>query len=62
MNNSLTEFLDERPDVRRAVDAELLTALKWRGWDRKCECHACRYIRSIADVLIKAGIEVEEYT
>jgi hypothetical protein len=59
----LKEKLEEMPlEVQREMWGSLHKALMWRGWDRKCGCHACDGIREIGRIFSKNGWEIQEYT
>lgn len=50
------------PEDRQNISIQLLKALKFRGWDERCNCHACDSIREINRILDRRGMAVEEYT
>jgi hypothetical protein len=46
-----------------AIRKDLMTALKWTGWDRQCGCHACDLVRGIRKKLWESGgVDIEELT
>ncbi len=47
---------------QKLVFRKITEALLWRGWDDKCRCHACGAVRDIAELFVKNGMEMEEYT
>lgn len=51
-------LLQNWPEIRE----ELMTALKFTGWDSGCQCHACRLVRRVRQILQDNGVSVEILT
>lgn len=46
--------------LRENIDI-IVKAIKWRGWDKGCHCHACDAIRELVKILSDNRVEMEEY-
>ncbi len=61
--NGLERHIAGMPErERHKLFFKIKNMLLWRGWDRKCNCHAAQTVRDVADLLSKNGYESEEYT
>ena len=56
------------PEQKEEFWKELLSAMKWRGWDKQGQhkgigsCHACTFIAKLDELCLKNNREIEEYT